>query len=102
MYASRTQRTSFRIHIVNETPSGTIMIGSDDISITLASDEAAQVGVSSEGGLLIGGGMEQRIKFRDFKNGFGTGETVKLQLPHTLEEVKEIFKTPNGEEWDLV
>lgn len=78
------------------------MIGSDVISITLTSSEAARVGVSDDGGLMIGDGLEQGIKFSDFKTGFIAGEMVILQLPHGREAVKKISKTYDGEEWELV
>jgi len=96
---SRTERTRFRISERNGT--GTIMIGSDDITITLASADLSVRVEDNSGQLVVSKNPESGWKFSDLLNGFSTGATL-WDKNGTNEHVKELFRTVDGEEWELV
>ena len=90
IYASRDERTRFRIRLRNESlPKGTPMVGDDDVYITLVSDDK-YVTVEPDGKLVISAKPEVH-KFSDFQNGFIARGAVA-----------QIFKTDSGEKWELV
>jgi hypothetical protein len=75
------------------------MIGSDDIAITLTSTNLS-IRVSRSGHLIVSKNPELGLKFSDFVNGFGVA-TPLLDNEGHRENVKELFKTDDGEEWEL-
>lgn len=101
VYVSCTERTRFRVRLINERKdtTGTIMIGSDDIAITLTSTNLS-IRVSRSGHLIVSKNPELGLKFSDFVNGFGVA-TPLLDNEGHRENVKELFKTDDGEEWEL-
>jgi hypothetical protein len=102
VYVSCTERTRFRVRITNERQGGkgTIMIGSDEIAITLISNNLS-VKVSDSGQLIVSRSPESGLKFGDLVNGFRVGDTLWDQCGQHG-HVKELFKTDEGEEWELV
>jgi len=102
VYVSRTERTRFRIRLINERKDGkgTIMIGSDEVAITLTSNDLS-VRVSDNSQLIVSKSPELGLKFGDLVNGFMAGATLWNQNGQT-EGMKELFKTGDGEKWELV
>ncbi|EPQ57583.1 hypothetical protein GLOTRDRAFT_110634 [Gloeophyllum trabeum ATCC 11539] len=99
---SRTDRTLFRIDIANAAAGegrGTVMISTDDITITAVSsgkDLPVSVGDS---GVVIAGDKLERFKFGDFKGGFRVGKAYDLT---DKKEVRALIRTEEGENWELV
>jgi len=93
---SPTDRTRFRIHITNK-PSDdkSIMIGSDDISITLPQTNLV-IGVNELGSLIVGNNPLPDLKFSSFGKKFIAGASGAGG------DVKALFETEDGEEWELV
>jgi len=102
VYVSRTERTRFRVRLINERKDGkgTIMVGSDEITITLTSTNLS-IRVSDSGQLIVSKSPESGLKFSDLVNGFGAGATLWGKNGERG-DVKELFKTDDGEEWELV
>ncbi|KAG1753678.1 uncharacterized protein EDB91DRAFT_1077399 [Suillus paluster] len=102
IYVSRTERTRFRVRLMSERKdaTGTIMIGSDEIAITLTSAKLS-VRVSRSCHLIISKSPEPGLKLSDLVNGFGV-VTPLLESDPESEDLKELFKTDDGEEWELV
>lgn len=101
VYVSRTERTRFRVRLFSEREdtTGTIMIGSDEIVITLTSTNLS-IRVSRSGHLIVSKNPELGLKFSDLVNGFGV-VTPLLDNERHGEHVKELFKMNDGEEWQL-
>jgi hypothetical protein len=70
------------------------MIGSDDISITLPQTNLV-VGVNGSGGLIVGHDLLPGLKFSSFGKKFIAGA-------RSAGDVKALFQTEDGEEWELV
>jgi hypothetical protein len=98
---SRTERTRFRVRLFSERKetTGTIMIGSDEIVITLTSTNLS-IRVSRSGHVIVSKNPELGLKFSDIANGFGV-VTPLLDNEGHCENIKELFKTDDGEEWEL-
>lgn len=101
VYVSRTERSRFRVRLFSEREdtTGTIMIGSDEIVITLTSTNLS-IRVSRSGHLIVSKNPELGLKFSDLVNGFGV-VTPLLDSERHGESVKELFKMDDGEEWEL-
>lgn len=102
IYVSSTERTRFRVRLANEKQGdkGTIMIGSDEITITLTSNNLSAK-VSDGGQLIVSKNPESGMKFSSLVNGFRVGATL-WNKDGNNGHVKELFKTDDGEEWELV
>jgi len=102
IYVSSTERTRFRVRLANEKQGGkgTIMIGSDEITITLTSNNLSAK-VSDSGQLIVSRSPESGMKFSSLVNGFRVGATL-WNKDGNNGHVKELFKTDDGEEWELV
>ncbi|KAG1773857.1 hypothetical protein EDD22DRAFT_3860 [Suillus occidentalis] len=101
VYVSRTERTRFRVRLFSERKdtTGTIMIGSDEIVITLTSTNLS-IRVSRSGHLIVSKNPELGLKFSDLASGFGV-VTPLLDNEGHCENIKELFKKDDGEEWEL-
>ncbi|KAG2159028.1 uncharacterized protein EDB93DRAFT_439638 [Suillus bovinus] len=101
VYVSRTERTRFRVRLIDERKdtTGTIMIGSDEIAITLASTNLS-IRVSRSAHLIVSKSPELGLKFSDLQNGFGVVTSFLDNEGHG-ENVKELLRTDDGEEWVL-
>ena len=89
-------RTQFRVHITNKPGDDkSIMIGSDDISITLPQTNLV-VGVNEFGSLIVGHNPLSDLKFSSFSKKFIAGASGSGG------DVKALFQTEDGEEWELV
>lgn len=102
VYVSRTERTRFRVQLISERKdtTGTIMIGSDEITITLTSTNLS-IRISRSSHLIVSKSPESGLKFSDLVNGFAV-VTPLLNNEGQSENIKELFKTEDGEEWELV
>ncbi|KAG1780366.1 hypothetical protein EV702DRAFT_775979 [Suillus placidus] len=101
VYVSRTERTRFHVRLISERKdtTGTIMIGSDEIAITLTSTNLS-IRVSRSSHLIVSKNPEVGLKFSDLVNGFRV-VTPLLDNEGHCESVKELLKTEDGEEWEL-
>jgi hypothetical protein len=101
IYASSLGRTRFRVRIDGEKDgAGTIMIGSDKILITKASDPKLAVGLNS--GELYLSEHTNYFAYSDLKNKFlAQGETQPGGEVRNTAIVKA-FDVGLGEEWELV
>ncbi|KAG2345142.1 hypothetical protein BDR05DRAFT_998736 [Suillus weaverae] len=101
VYVSRTERTRFHIRLISERKdtTGTIMVGSDEIAITLTSTNLS-IRVSRSSHLIVSKNPEVGLKFSDLVNGF-RAVTPLLDNEGHYESVKELLKTEDGEEWEL-
>ncbi|KAG0699847.1 hypothetical protein DFH29DRAFT_27649 [Suillus ampliporus] len=102
IYLSRNERTRFRVRLISERKdaTGTIMIGSDEIAITLTSANLS-VRVSRSSHLIVSKSPEPGLKFSDLVNGFAM-VTPPPDCDRESEDLKELFKTDDGEEWELI
>ena len=94
IHASQSDRTRFRMSIIDKKNDGTVMISSDPISISLVSDENAVIACDQEGGLFISR-YRMNLTFGDLK---------KILAPTNLRrEYNRITRNVDGgEEWELV
>jgi len=102
VYASRTERTRFFVTLYNEQKDGIVMIGSDDIAITLTSSRLYVKSDDTSGKLFVSAARES-MKFSDLLDSFNAGPTFRLkngQNEH-VDEVKQLFMTGDGGEWEL-
>lgn len=101
VYVSRTERTRFHIRLISERKdtTGTIMVGSDEIAITLTTTNLS-IRVSRSSHLIVSKNPEVGLKFSDLVNGF-RAVTPLLDNEGHCEGVKELLKTEDGEEWEL-
>ncbi|PTB61754.1 hypothetical protein BBK36DRAFT_1131009 [Trichoderma citrinoviride] len=99
IYASRFSRTRFRIKIEGETKPK-VMIGKDRISITLTTNSAQYLSISSNGELSVeGSGSAGGIFFSHFKKGFlADGYEIGDDVNAAVRRVGN----DDGEEWELV
>jgi len=105
IFASSANATKFRITIKNE-KNPKIMIGTDDVNITLAFQKCAckagenSVGVDSKDGGLVLGTSASLFKFSDFKDGFELYGITDRNA--TSNYASMVVKTDLGEAWELV
>lgn len=98
VYVSRTERTRFRVGITDKDTEGTIMIGSDEIVITLLTVNLS-INVADNSQVMLSSAPESGLKFRDLLNKFTVGPTM-YKDGQSL-DMKELFSSGNGEEWEL-
>ena len=97
IFVSRTHRTQFCVRISHEpTNTKTIMIGSDEITIT-RSGANLSVGVRENGlgSLIVGHNPLSGLKFSSFENKF-------MAVSYGLSDMKTLIHTEDGEEWELI
>jgi len=102
VYASRTERTKFRIRLTDESENGkgTIMIGTDEITITLTSANLSVGTYGNVNGVLsVGNNPELGLEFSALSRGFKAMHTTTNV---GNEVVKELVMTDDGEKWELV
>jgi hypothetical protein len=76
------------------------MIGKDSISITLTTNSAQYVGISSNGELSVeGGGSPGGLLFGHFKRGFLADS---YEIGDDVNAVVRRVGNDDGEEWELV
>ncbi|KAG1721755.1 hypothetical protein EDB19DRAFT_1917117 [Suillus lakei] len=102
VYVSRTERTRFRVQLTGRDTAGTIMIGSDEISITLPSVNLP-INVDENGQVVVSQTPQSGLRFGDLLDGFCAGPTLYDKDGKSL-DLKELIKTAvaDGEEWELV
>jgi hypothetical protein len=100
IYATKQGRTRFIIRISGEQNgdrNGTVLIGSDDVSITAVGGNNQQYVGTSDGGELALSGHSCRLYYSDLKKNFlaqgETGNTGSVQITKS---------DGYGEEWELV
>ncbi|KAG1775121.1 hypothetical protein EV702DRAFT_1120613, partial [Suillus placidus] len=97
VYASSTQRTRFHVSRTGSgTTCGTVMIGSDEIVITLTTVNLSINVNDSTGQVIVSPAPESGLKFSDLLNRFTVG-------PPLVENsnMKELLYTQDGEKWEL-
>ncbi|KAJ8109976.1 hypothetical protein ONZ43_g5994 [Nemania bipapillata] len=100
IHASRTERTKFRIRIKGASTEGKVMIGSDDIQITLAFGDLKTN--TNDSNVLVAGKKAETYKFSDFSGGFMIqGAKGPDECGRESSEVDKIYKTDQGEIWEL-
>jgi hypothetical protein len=92
---SRTERTRFRVRLTSERKDGAIMIGSDDITITLTSANlSVRASDNGHGALRVGNNPELGLKLSDLVNGFKAGASLlRTTSDNRNEQVNELVKT---------
>ncbi|KAF7980435.1 hypothetical protein HWV62_38276 [Athelia sp. TMB] len=110
IYTSREERTRFRVRIADaQMAPGTIMIGSDEIVVSLAF--APDLQVSVENGVVVaesaGAGADAaKLKLSDVRAGFASGGRRRVVDDQNDSDivVKELIeaKDGSGEGWELV
>ncbi|KAG0703435.1 hypothetical protein DFH29DRAFT_916324 [Suillus ampliporus] len=101
VYVSRTERTRFRVSRTDANTAGTIMIGSDTIAITLTTADLSINVANVSGKVMLAQDPELGLKFGDLVNRFSAGPTLLDSNSNSL-NVKGLFMTTHGEEWELV
>ncbi|KAG2342654.1 hypothetical protein BDR05DRAFT_948728 [Suillus weaverae] len=98
VYISRTERTRFRVGLTDKGTAGAIMIGSDEIVITLPS-LSRSIRVTGSGQVILSTAPELGLKFSDLLSKFTVGPT--LYKDGQSLDTRELFYTDDGEEWEL-
>lgn len=98
VYISRTERTRFRVGLTDKGTAGTIMIGPDEIVITLPS-LSRSIRVTGSGQVILSTAPELGLKFSDLLSKFTVGPT--LYKDGQSLDTRELFYTDDGEEWEL-
>ncbi|KAG0692607.1 hypothetical protein DFH29DRAFT_882235 [Suillus ampliporus] len=101
VYVSRTERTRFRVYLTGAGTAGTIMIGSDEIAITMTTADKSINIDDKTGKVMLAKNPELGLKFGDLVNRFSAGATLFDKNCKSL-GVKELFMTTHGEEWELI
>ncbi|KZT23887.1 hypothetical protein NEOLEDRAFT_1068464 [Neolentinus lepideus HHB14362 ss-1] len=99
---SREDRTLFRIDIANGQPnegSGTIMIATDNITITAVSTNKDLPVSVGDGGYVIAGSKLERFKFGDLRGGFRVAHAWDTT---DKKDVRALVRSDQGESWELV
>ncbi|KAG2356054.1 hypothetical protein BDR07DRAFT_1464236 [Suillus spraguei] len=100
VYVSRTERTRFRVSRDKEGTAGTVMIGSDEIIITLTAVNWS-INIAAESGkVMVSNTPMSGLKFGDFLSKFAVG--TNLYMGGKSLDMKELFYTEHGEEWSLL
>ncbi|KAG1814935.1 hypothetical protein EV424DRAFT_1412718 [Suillus variegatus] len=97
VYASRTERTRFTISRTDRGTAGTVMIGSDKITVRLTTVNLSVDVNASTGHAILSPAPQSGLTFGALLNDFTVGST----LFENDERVKELLYTENGEEWEL-
>ncbi|KAG2103954.1 hypothetical protein BD769DRAFT_1367197 [Suillus cothurnatus] len=98
VYVSSTERTRFRVSRNGSGTAGTIMIGSDEIAITLTTVSQSINVVPESGQVIVSNAPKSGLKFSDFLGKFAAG--LPLYKDGNLGR-SELFYTEDGEEWEL-
>ncbi|KAG2036187.1 hypothetical protein BDR03DRAFT_960415 [Suillus americanus] len=101
VYVSRTERTRFRISLSDRGTAGTVMIGSDEIVITLTTVNLSMSVIANSGQAIVSSApTKSRFKFSDLLSRFTVGPT--LYKDDQSLDMKELIYTDDGEvEWEL-
>ncbi|KAG1728684.1 hypothetical protein EDB19DRAFT_1913725 [Suillus lakei] len=100
VYVSRTERTRFRVQLTGRNTAGSIMIGSDEISITLPSVNLP-INIDENGQVIVSRTPRPGLKFCDLLDGFCAGPALYDKDGKSL-DLRELIQTADGEEWELV
>ncbi|KAF7974406.1 hypothetical protein HWV62_12256 [Athelia sp. TMB] len=108
IYTSREERTRFRVRIADaQMAPGTIMIGTDEIVVSLAFAPDLEVNVRD--GVVVaesGGASAGKLKLSDVRAGFASGGRRRVVDDQNDSDivVKELIeaKDGSGEGWELV
>ncbi|KAG1852443.1 hypothetical protein DFJ58DRAFT_791039 [Suillus subalutaceus] len=95
VYVSQTERTRFLVSRTDSGTAGTIIIGSDQIAITLTTVDMSINVVTSTGQVIVSTAPMSGLKFSDLLNKFTTGATDQSL------DMRELIYTDDGEEWEL-
>ncbi|KAG2128761.1 uncharacterized protein EDB93DRAFT_1108903 [Suillus bovinus] len=98
VYVSRTERTRFRVSISDKDSAGMVMIGSDDIVITLTTVDLS-VHVTDNSQVMLSNAPRLGLKFSDLLNKFAVGPT--LCMDNQSSDMRQLFYADDGEEWEL-
>ncbi|KAG2139857.1 uncharacterized protein EDB93DRAFT_1252979 [Suillus bovinus] len=98
VYISRTERTRFTVSRVNSDTSGTVIIGSDNIAITLTTVNLSVNVNATTGQVILSPAPLSGLTFSALLSNFIVGPS----LVENGENVKELLYTENGEQWELV
>ncbi|KAG1895825.1 uncharacterized protein F5891DRAFT_650036 [Suillus fuscotomentosus] len=98
VYVSRTERTRFTISRTGSGTAGTVMIGSDNIVITLTTvDLSVNVNVTT-GQVILSLAPLTGLTFSTLLTNFTVGPSLSVDG----DTVKELLYTEKGEQWELV
>ncbi|KAG1838933.1 hypothetical protein DFJ58DRAFT_749168 [Suillus subalutaceus] len=100
VYVSNTERTRFRISRTSSSTAGTVMVGSDEIVITLTAVNLSINVLPENGQVIVSNAPRTGLKFSDFLGKFSTG-AILYKDGKSLGS-RELFYMEDGEEWELV
>ncbi|KAG1814357.1 uncharacterized protein BJ212DRAFT_1300660 [Suillus subaureus] len=98
IYVSHTERTLFRVSRTDSGTAGTIIIGSDEINITLTTVDLSINVIASTGQVIVSAVPMSGLKFSDLLNKFTVGPTY---IDDQNLATRELLGTDDGEEWEL-
>lgn len=97
VYVSRTERTRFTVSRTDSGTTGTVIINSDEIAITLASANLSINVNATTGQVILSATPQSGLTFSDLLGYFTVGSSLSLND----ENLKELLYTEHGEEWEL-
>ncbi|KAG2365231.1 hypothetical protein BDR07DRAFT_1481610 [Suillus spraguei] len=97
VYLSLTERTRFFVTRDSQGTAGSVIIGSDDIIITLTTSNLSINVVTASGQVIVSPDSKSGLKFSDLLNKF----TARPLLNQLGDKTRKLFFTDNGEEWEL-
>ncbi|KAG2050491.1 hypothetical protein BDR06DRAFT_1023193 [Suillus hirtellus] len=97
VYASRTERTRFTISRTGSGTAGTVMIGADNITITLTTFDLSVNINSTTAQVILSLAPLTGLTFSTLLTNFTVGPSLFVDG----ENVKELLYTEKGEEWEL-
>ncbi|KIK46123.1 hypothetical protein CY34DRAFT_76726, partial [Suillus luteus UH-Slu-Lm8-n1] len=98
VYVSRTERTRFRVSRTDKGTAGTVMIGSDEIVITLPNLNLS-INVADNCQVMLTSAPQLGLKLSDLLSKFTMGPT--LRKDGQSQDMKELFNMDDGGEWEL-
>jgi len=101
VYVSRTERTRFRISLSGRGTAGTVMIGSDEIVITLTNLNLSVNVIASSGQAIVSNApTKSKFKFSDLLSRFTVGPTLTKDN-QKLDMKALIYSDDEEAEWEL-
>jgi len=98
VYASHTQRTPFRVSLTDSGTAGIVIIGSDEIDITLTTVDLSINFIAGTGQVVVSTAPMSGLKFSDLLNKFAVGPAY---TDNQSVDTRELIYTDDGQEWEL-
>ncbi|KAG1854457.1 hypothetical protein DFJ58DRAFT_841372 [Suillus subalutaceus] len=98
--SAHAERTRFRVSRTDSSTAGTVIVGSDEIGITLTTANLSVNIIDTTGQVILSSAPKSGLKFSSLLGKFNVGSTLYKDSQGS--DMKELIYTDDGEEWELV